>query len=303
MQRFQKIIFKEKKRKKKKKSNKKNKNKIGRKKEEMDYHQKKDLEILFWAKKMKQHFHFTSIFIVDNLEKLEKYLTSAKIRITVDQLMKDTLHFERVWGRIYNSLDPMEEIEERLPLLIKTYRFNLGMATLFKKAGIPCAPALFEHMSGEVVYLLESIINESWSYETEMAWWAQEHAENLNFINCELPRLLEFKKLLNADGLKKFPEMAKMFIENKKLANKFMEIKKSIEKREEGGQQNITSEIYHEMMRAKIVHLNGIKSLMKKLKTLPLSEKNRSIVYQILNHEHSEAVFAFARLRQPMTFI
>lgn len=295
----------------------------------MSFEDHQEMEILFWAKKFKQHFHFIGIFIVQNAEKLEQLAeTEAKAEaqteskaelqgvlsplpkqlFTVDQLLAEALLFERKWERISQSREPSEEIAERPGLIKKSFRFKKHMETIFKNAGIPCAPALFHHMQEELIYFEQAILRGQWSYAQEMAWWAQEHAENLDFVICELPRLIVFKKI----NLMEIPSMVKMFVDNKKLSNKFKAIEKKIKELNaalpsdtEGGEDKevVTSQLYHEMMSAKISHLHGIGSLMEKIDKLPISEEDKFVVAQLLEHEREDAQFSFHRLRHPGDFL
>jgi hypothetical protein len=253
----------------------------------------KDKEMMFWAKKFRQHFHYIGIFIVDNAEKLEKYLLDTDKKETIDDLLRTTLRFEKTWNRIYTSSNPMDEMHELYSLLNKTYTFKKKMEHLFSSAKIPCAPALMRHMMEEVEYVSDVVINESWSYVKEMAWWAQEHAENLGFVNCELPRLMEFKKIKSPKDLLL---MGKIYIANKKLIKKFSEIKKTIDTLLSSDKVEINDELYHKMMKTKVEHIKGIKSLIKELKNLPLGDEKKSIVKQMLIHEAEEAKFSFYRL-------
>jgi hypothetical protein len=144
-------------------------------------------------------------------------------------------------------------------------------------------------MQEELVYFVEALLNKSWSYADEMAWWACEHSENLDFINCELPRLVKLNKI----KVMEIPTIVKMLIENKQLSDKFKGITKTIT--HEG---NVNPQVYHDMISAKISHINGIDKLQASVPKLPLSDEDKLIVEELLQHEKEEAEFAFMRLER-----
>lgn len=232
----------------------------------------------FWADKFQQHFHFGIDLAIKNADKLVAH------DIDVDQLVRDALKFQRTWQRIR---DVPYTLMERPAIIPRSLSFKKLLESLFKVAGVPCAPALFHHMQEELLYFRDALLENKWSYAKEVAWWAQEHAENLDFVNCELPQLIKFKKI----NISKIPSMVKMVFENSQLSNKFKSIASRIN---EAG--DIDEQLYHDMLSAKISHVRGIDKLLAAMPTLPLDDDDKEVVEEMLNHEKEEAVFAFGRI-------
>jgi hypothetical protein len=84
-------------------------------------------EIHFWANKFQDHFHIIGIFIVQNAEKLEK-----QEGVDVDDLLRQTLKFERHWQGIRDAFD-MGALQEQPALIQRSYNFKHKLEFLVRQ--------------------------------------------------------------------------------------------------------------------------------------------------------------------------
>jgi hypothetical protein len=270
-------------------------------------------DTIFWSERFFEHFHFLAIFIEKNWHKLEEH-THSDVR---SFLLEPVYQLEKEWYRQVSEWSELEQDENRdrdrdekeskieylklkiIPWSIRVYK---EIENAFRASKIACIPDLLEHMIEETQYFYKYILEHDSDLLSEIAWWSKEHAENIDFISCELPRMAKFN-LLHWGNV---PEIVKMLYDNNKLARHFESLNEEANHLlgvVEYDGQNISDNVewkieglYHAMITAKIKHFDAIKLLLSKLNELPLSNEDRLIVTDLLNHEEKEAIFAYNRI-------
>ena len=250
--------------------------------------------ILFWANKFYQHFHFIGSF----LEKYRKQIFEESGR-NIDSILKRVDKFERGWSKVFEFFQEEEINEENLNGLDdfneQTMEMYENIQDVFKSNKIPCVPSLLEHMMEELQYFQTAILQNDFNLLLEIAWWANEHAENIDFVDCELPRLLK----VSWSHWQKIPQIVKMMFENRKLAYEFKNIHrnaKEILNNQVAYSKEDIDLLYYNIMAAKLKHFNAIRTLESELPHLPLEEDDKRLTYDLLEHEYSEALFAKQRI-------
>lgn len=152
-----------------------------------------------------------------------------------------------------------------------------------REHGIPCVPDLYAHMLEESEYFQQAILGDRFDLGSEMQWWAREHAENLDFVNCQLPVLIA------EDSRRRTvpPAVKEAMAKNQKISAQFKRVLAN-----GGGKQGL-----ERLMEAKKEHAAAVESLMSNLDSLPLKAKTRESVRKMLHHEKHEAEFAELRLK------
>lgn len=214
--------------------------------------------ISFWAHQFSEHFQFITVFT-------ERY----HIR-SMESYAKDLQVFKQAWTTV-------EQDPERLTKMLVTNTRNFKILALkqLQNLGIPCLPDMLVHMLEELDYFTESILYQRYTLEDEIKYWATEHAENLEFVACQLPRLikedsgqnvpLRVKKMLAQGG-----QLAKQFRSNKNNFKKFMQLK--------------------------MQHLDSVNELLDNVDQLPLNDTTKQDLIEMLHHEKNEAIFALDRI-------
>ena len=207
--------------------------------------------ISFWAHQFAQHFTFIAAFLKRyDIEKFEEYGEELK-------------HFETAWMQVQHNPNSLTDA-----LMNDTLRIKKAIKKQVKH--LPCIPALITHMLEELNYFDESILQHKYTLQDEIEYWSKEHAENLEFVGCELPRLIQ------EDGKGSIPNFLKQMLEEgAQLANEFK-------------QQNN----FEEFMLLKQKHLESINKLLHKLPHIPLNKQTMQDVKEMLQHEKHEAMFA-----------
>lgn len=282
--------------------------------------------IRFWANKFAEHFFYILIFVTQHIDKLEQ---DNKQEVSpVKQLVKQSEFLRARWLQLrdvakqdHKGLSDVNDgmgkaermIMNNLQLIKDSWLTKEKAEKLFKASDIPCAPSLFEHMQEELIYFDQAILHEEWSYAQELAWWCQEHSEGLDFVNCELPRLLELKgndgKISMSSietGFYALPFLTKVYLSNKLLSAKFKMLEQKIITISQAAcahpdpkaelPQKIVKRIFHDVINTKKRHLTSLEELIAKIPSLPLSEQDKVVVKMLLTHEKEEAEFAFERL-------
>jgi hypothetical protein len=277
--------------------------------------------VTFCAEKFHEHFQMIGMFVIRYSEKL------LKSGVDVDDMLTQVSGFEQLWDDVANSdeddqSDAQYLLENHPRLLEQTLLFERYVGKMFKEAGIPCIPSLLTHMQKKLIYFRDCILpevlgdrfageSESWSYAREFAWWAQERAESLEFVNCELPHMANLGEALSSDlGL-----WMTIIAENTKLARKFREISQKASDGillgyyddPEGGDtrrdaleyrvEGIPTDLYYEMMTTMSKCIENNHKLLDHVEQLPLSDEDKQIVIDLLHHDDDEGHFAFERLQ------
>ena len=237
----------------------------------------------FWAHQFSEHFKFIISILKANKDKVEvtpvfmAKLKAAEIRwanISDDpRLYKD------------NDYDKTLALKEEVKDLVSS---------------LPCIPDLLTHMIEELNYFKNSVLSEEYNLQDEVSYWATEHAENLDFVNCELPQLIK------EEGSYTWPRfLYRVFEDNKKLSSKFKEVAYNNQAGFLAGlgkvfglgkDANVDPKDLANFMRLKEKHINGIDNLISHIPDLPLSPDTMKDLYEMLNHERNEAIFAFDRI-------
>lgn len=243
-----------------------------------------DLEaISFWSARFKEHFEF-----------MKGTLEAAGIKI--EPKLKGCLtKMQNRWQDIENDPTLYKDTDRARTLKLKEEIKGL-------LANSPCDPDLLEHMIEELNYFQKSIIENSYSLKDEIVWWATEHAENVRFVDCKLPKLIEHD---NPNGVKIPAFLQKAFADNEKLANDFEAV---AQKHQPGYFTGITKALgliqdeemtpkdVDDFIKLKEKHLDGINTLISKIPVLPLNKETKETLWAMLNHERDEAQFAYDRI-------
>lgn len=258
-------------------------------------HSPEDLQ--FWGERFIEHTNF----IKSDL--LKHFRSSSVLKNLVKKL--DTL--EKDWSDILkcnaqttntsiNTLDNISdksaeieifELSKLAQLIAETIYVKSEFKTIFLEFKIPCAPALLEHMQEEVEYFRDCLLLQKWSFAAEMGWWANEHKENILFIDCQFPHSLRQKS-----GKKKSLEkLERILSDNTKLSNTFDSIQSRLMKSE-----CVTYEILQEMAAVKAKHLKMLDALIVLTDKLPFSKEEKGETVAMLTHERKEAIFANKRI-------
>jgi hypothetical protein len=212
--------------------------------------------IKFWAQRFSEHCDFIQ----------DAFTASFKAKSIPVQVFDIVANLKKQWEQV--KLKPILLNNECKHLLQQTLDIKKTCQDVFKALEIECWPDLFQHMQEEVLYVNDAILYGRWSFEAEAAWWAIEHAENLDFINCQL-RGHNSRLISN------------IVSNNKALISAFKEWAKKIEVNE-----HMTRDLYAELMKLKSKHENGLAKL------LACKDGDN----KMLTHELEEAKFAANRL-------
>ncbi len=288
-----------------------------------------DREVKFWARKVIEHFHMLGVFIIKSSDEL------SEAGYDVDDLLDTALDFEQQWQDVYDFDEGDDDVESEgsvaeylldnhPDLFEKTLNFKQWARKVFTDSGVACIPALAEHMIGETLYYRDCILGgdasledyemnevarafaglgvmpenrqrDEWNYAREFAFWATEHAESLEFTNCELPQLADIGQVL----VSKAGPWAKIMATNEVLAAQFRSIAERVERAVANGASvdTVPQSLYHEMMATKKEHLKGLVEFAAHVDSLPFDDPDDRVnVLELNRHEGEEAMFAFARL-------
>ena len=228
-------------------------------------------EIKFWAHRFYEHFDLIeSIFRRNDL--LDDDITQ-QLREMQDQWVE----VENSGGQDDDLYDLINQTRVMKDLVEKRVRYEQ----------LPCVPDLLLHMKEELNYFQSAILNQEWTPAEEMKWWAQEHSENLDFNNCQLPIFIEEDSLLSK--IVGHPEeVDQMIYDNANLSALFAGLQT----------ENDEQILYQELMALKVQHIDGLSKAINSVSDLPLSEETKKILYASLQHESQEAEFAFERLEK-----
>lgn len=245
--------------------------------------------ISFWAHQFSEHFKF--ILAILKAEK-EEVSTTPELRTKLRGM-------QARWALISEDPRLYEDEDSERTLELKEEVKELI-------SSLDCIPDLLTHMIEEVDYFKNSVVAEEYTLKDEVAWWATEHAENLDFVNCQLPILIR------NEGDDRWPAFLHRALEaNKELSQEFKEIAYNNRAgflagigRAFGlaGSSEIDPRDLDNFMRLKEEHIDGINELMIRIPELPLSPCTQKDLFEMLDHERNEAVFAFDRIRSYSDF-
>lgn len=244
----------------------------------------KIIGIEFWAERFSEHF----MFIRDILK--SENLGDTKLRTQLATM-------EARWAQISGN-----------PLLFKPKDLEKTLELKHEVKHIvsskPCLPDLLEHMIEEANYFKASIVDEKFTLKDEIHFWANEHAENLDFVDCQLPIFIE------KEGHGRYPAfLKKAFKQNEELSSKlkgvasdnsegfFSSIGKLFGYDNDNDRNRVEPEELDKVFKLFNTHIDGIKGLIAKVPELPLTQKTAGVLTQMLTHELNEAIFAEHRLR------
>lgn len=239
--------------------------------------------IEFWAQQFAEHFEF----IIDVLKAEE--LGNPKLFLKLNGM-------EHRWARIHQ--DPLLFTHADLE---KTLELKHEVKDIV--ADKPCLPDLLEHMIEEAEYFRDSILDNKYTLKDEISFWANEHAENIDFVGCQLPILIKNDSLGRASRWPSF--LGHAFKKDKKLSEKLKELSASNREGFLSGigrlfgydRNEVSEEEMDHVFNLFGEHIAGIESLISHVGDLPLSEDNMYVLDAMLNHELNEALFAIQRLR------
>jgi len=164
---------------------------------------RKERGIRFWAKQFYEHFQF----IRDLIERNE-----------LNQSLSDDQHQElREVQKAWKTVRKNPQIPRLGRLVDVTKEIKEEMRGVV--SGLNCVPDLLNHMMEELEYFERSVLLDSFTQWDEVTWWAREHAENLEYVACQLPVLIQ------EDDLGEQPRVVDDIVENaRELADQFREI-------------------------------------------------------------------------------
>lgn len=227
--------------------------------------------IKFWAQRFSQHCEFILFAFKDSFKEG-----------SIPENFTDTLDkLKKAWDLVV--LNPKSLFKFVTPcsdgnniLLTETIAFKQLTQQALLEFEIKCWPDLMQHMQEEVLYFNDALLHKKWSFLQEAKWWAQEHYEGLDFVNCQVAH-------------HKITLPNEMVSKNKELSIKYKTFISSIESCE------MTRELYVQLQRLNYKHTIGTEKLIAFIE----SAKNilqRENLIKMLNHELDEAKWASARL-------
>lgn len=239
----------------------------------------------FWAHQFAQHFEFIQGILNGNKNEVTGVTPELMVRLRGAQ---------NRWNAISEDPHIYKESDYEKTLALKEEVKSIV-------SNLPCIPDLLVHMIEELNYFQNSVRKEEYNLQDEVSYWATEHAENLDFVNCELPELIK------AEGNDRWPRfLYKAFEDNKKLSEKFRKIAYNNQAGFLAGlgkvfgiglsADNVDSKELDYFMRLKEKHIAGIDNLIAHIPELPLTPKTMKNLFEMLNHERNEAIFAFERI-------
>ena len=230
-------------------------------------------DIKFWSDRFIEHFNVAKATSEKNGIELSK------------EMLKAINESQSQWVKIKQN--PQLIVENRA-IIQSSLITKAKVRELFIKEEIPCLPDLFHHMMEELAYFEVSVLDQGYTFLDEMKWWAHEHAENLDFVNCYLHQLITEDSFL-ARLIGKPTEVEKMIADNANLSQKFTDL------------SNLTAsetQFYKKLTDLKVKHLDGVSHLISKVDLLPLEEDTKKLLHEMLKHESQEADYAFDRLKR-----
>lgn len=263
-----------------------------------DKNSSKENVLKFWSNIFAQHFYF-----------MHKIITSNNVSFSLaDGLINlDTLvDMAKRWIEMADTADTAN-ITKLQKLIQDTFYVKTEVKKFFSHLAIhnkkfSCFVNLLTHMLEELEYFHDCLVKQKWSYFRELEWWATEHAENLEFVNCQLPKLLQLHKI-NLDAIAMTPTIIKLVVRNNKLIKKFKTIAGAAANTVSTVSAGASAREYekyliNDMIATKIEHVNAIKNLISLLPKLPLENADRVLVKEMLEHELNEAEWAFHRIEK-----
>ena len=257
-------------------------------KEEDDF----KFEVGFWIKKLYEHYHFIVYFVAKYYEQIREHTGDY-----IDELLVKVERGKQSWGKMLENGDneDLTTIETHLQKNLEIYR---ELRNLFDHAKVPCISDLIGHMTEELEYFQNVILTGELNLLEEMNMWSREHAENIDFLHCELPVLTNIRRI----NLEQIPEIVKMLYETKKVSAGFKDVNSQVlallidEDFHHYDERVLT--LYYELMALKIKHLKSLEVLLGDISTLPIDEENQYLLRDLLKHEYEEAMFAKYRIQK-----
>ncbi|MHB1954858.1 MAG: hypothetical protein ACYCOU_14050 [Sulfobacillus sp.] len=217
----------------------------------------------FWAEIFSEHMDFLRGALKDDGQ--------------LDPLVSQALsRFKRRWHNI--AEDPKKS--DSVPALLQeTGKLQSAILGIFHAFGDRCGQDLVIHMLEEAHYF-EGLFNEvPTSADEEARWWCREHAENLQFLVCQLPSLIA-RSRGNAKLGEELLQRAEL------LSGQF------------SSQGNVAEDIVKRTFELNEKHRVLLQDVIADLGYLVPQSKMQSAVKQMLEHELKEGDFARQRLKQ-----
>ena len=233
--------------------------------------------VRFWSQRFADHFDFILVALTDTFEK----------KSIPEKLVAAINLYKTQWLNI--SKKP-SLLNCKWKIIQGTLNFKTIMRAIFSENSIPCWPDMMEHMIEEVIYFVKAIVRKEWNFGKELSWWANEHAENLEFVNCQLPILFgqDYGTVNLPSNVQRFLKDVKK--ENNNLSREFKVLSdKALEY-----ENTLPSNLFQEFLILKQKHLRGIDKLIAA--KLPLSKETLDNLDAMLCHERKEAIYAASRL-------
>lgn len=231
-------------------------------------------DVKFWAERFFEHFQM-----------IKKTAKKNGIELPLE-IAKQVNDLENQWRKIQQNPQSIKNNRQLLDLSVK---MKAGVRQIFVNEEIPCLPDLFHHMMEEVEYFRGAILDNKYSLMDELKWWAHEHAENLDFVNCQLHELIAEDSFV-ARIFGKPSHIEQMLAENAKLSEMFKEL----------DSETSEKKLFSRLSELKVKHLAGVSNLIQNVHQFPLAEDTKKMVYDMLTHESLEADYAFERITNLM---
>lgn len=226
--------------------------------------------IIFWETRFKEHYEILEWFLLKNQDAI------------IDSGIMNVEEFDEV---LNNMMD-----DEPLWKYPDTY-YDIVL-DIFTESNVPdakCIVPLIHHMKEEVEYFEDAILDHKMSYDDQLRWWAREHAENLEFVKCQLPRLFKFDIKMFAA----IPLIFKVMFGTDGLIKQFKALSEATWSPGAIEEEDL---VRLKMRQAKIQHIEAIDDLLQNLNKLPITKENAQLLKFMLGHERKEAMFAFKQL-------
>lgn len=233
--------------------------------------------IMFWSHQFAEHMEF-----------LVKALQNEEVT-TDPTLMADLARMQRVWTPVSKNAQLFKPEH-----LIKTYALLEEVEELV--SGLECVPDLVHHMKEESNYLKNSVLRGRYTLRDEIGFWSREHAENLDFVNCQVPKLIALQGLGPVPGWLKGAAAT-----NTELSARFKELASANEQGVLGDivgtEDQVAREDLDAFLELKAAHLVAVDNLLTNVGDLPLTQPTKMDVYKMVRHERREAIYALNRVK------
>jgi hypothetical protein len=166
-----------------------------------------------------------------------------------------------------------------------------------------CLPDLVQHMREELNYFTDSVVDQQYSLQDEVVYWASEHSESLGFVACQLPILVKDD---NDHQVELSSQIQNLLKDSQKLKKEFEELSSRSRQgvfpqltRLFSRQSHVLTMAVSILMRLKSQYIRSIDTLLDFIDQgeLPLKPGTQAMLVDMVNHEKNEAKWSEQRIR------